>query len=47
MPLIPGLWRLRQEEYELEAIMGYIARHVSVEKKKHMYLASIECKCWL
>jgi hypothetical protein len=34
MPVIPALRRLRQEDLECEAILGYIARLCLKKKKK-------------
>jgi hypothetical protein len=34
MPIIPTLMELRQENLEFEAILGYILRSPSPEKKK-------------
>jgi hypothetical protein len=34
MPIIPTLMELRQENLELEAILGYILRSPSPEKNK-------------
>jgi hypothetical protein len=33
-PVIPELWRLRQEDCEFEVILGYIVRPVSKNNKK-------------
>jgi hypothetical protein len=34
MPVIPALGRLRQEDLELEAMLGYIVRHYLKRKKR-------------
>jgi hypothetical protein len=39
MPVIPALWRLRQEEHKFEASLDYQARSsLSKKKKSHIQL---------
>jgi hypothetical protein len=33
IPVISALWRLRQEDHEFEAILGYIARETVLTDK--------------
>jgi hypothetical protein len=46
MPVISALWRLRQEDHESPASLGYVARPVSENKKQHgdPYLTTQEAK---
>jgi hypothetical protein len=37
MPVIPALGRQRQEDAELEAILGYIARSCSAEGNRKLF----------